>query len=73
MFWISLHTREVKDLFFSSSSYTILRFINNLLFLEHEEASVGHVNVFGSPYAHWGSHNDAFKSDHIEYDFSKGM
>lgn len=39
--------------------------------LDHEEASVGPVNVFGSPYGNWGSRNDAFKSEHIDYDFSK--
>eukprot|EP01125_Pyxidicula_operculata_P018374 TRINITY_DN6522_c0_g1_i3.p1 TRINITY_DN6522_c0_g1~~TRINITY_DN6522_c0_g1_i3.p1 ORF type:complete len:103 (-),score=19.86 TRINITY_DN6522_c0_g1_i3:12-320(-) len=28
--------------------------------LEHEETKIGPVKIFGSPYGHWGSHNDAF-------------
>lgn len=32
----------------------------SVTYLEHEEASVGSFKIFGSPYAHWGGHNDAF-------------
>eukprot|EP01125_Pyxidicula_operculata_P018373 TRINITY_DN6522_c0_g1_i2.p1 TRINITY_DN6522_c0_g1~~TRINITY_DN6522_c0_g1_i2.p1 ORF type:complete len:402 (-),score=63.12 TRINITY_DN6522_c0_g1_i2:66-1271(-) len=32
----------------------------NVVYLEHEETKIGPVKIFGSPYGHWGSHNDAF-------------
>jgi hypothetical protein len=38
------------------------------VYLVHEEATVGSVKVFGSPYGHWGSHNDAFLNRNISYD-----
>ena len=34
-----------------------------MAYLVHEGAAVGPVRVFGSPYARWGSHNDAFLGD----------
>jgi len=32
----------------------------SVVYLVHETATVGELKVFGSPYGHWGSHNDAF-------------
>mmetsp|Transcript_71538 Transcript_71538/g.220832 ORF Transcript_71538/g.220832 Transcript_71538/m.220832 type:complete len:630 (-) Transcript_71538:125-2014(-) len=29
-------------------------------YLEHEDALVGGLRIFGSPFGHWGSHNNAF-------------
>eukprot|EP01065_Artemidia_motanka_P029458 TRINITY_DN35568_c0_g1_i1.p1 TRINITY_DN35568_c0_g1~~TRINITY_DN35568_c0_g1_i1.p1 ORF type:complete len:592 (+),score=109.86 TRINITY_DN35568_c0_g1_i1:58-1833(+) len=33
-----------------------------VVYLEHREARVGPLRVFGSPFSNWGSHNDAFRS-----------
>eukprot|EP00756_Hemistasia_phaeocysticola_P050998 Hpha_TRINITY_DN26182_c0_g1::TRINITY_DN26182_c0_g1_i1::g.155308::m.155308 len=32
------------------------------VYLEHSEQSFGDLRIFGSPYANWGSHNDAFRA-----------
>lgn len=40
---------------------------NSIAYLEHEEASVGPVKVFGSPFAYWGSHNNAFMTRTSDY------
>eukprot|EP00009_Paramoeba_aestuarina_P004238 CAMPEP_0201510634 /NCGR_PEP_ID=MMETSP0161_2-20130828/3238_1 /ASSEMBLY_ACC=CAM_ASM_000251 /TAXON_ID=180227 /ORGANISM="Neoparamoeba aestuarina, Strain SoJaBio B1-5/56/2" /LENGTH=454 /DNA_ID=CAMNT_0047905831 /DNA_START=73 /DNA_END=1434 /DNA_ORIENTATION=- len=38
------------------------------IYLEHEEATVGGIVIFGSPFAHWGGRNDAYMS--VESPFS---
>jgi len=37
------------------------------VYLEHAEATVGPLKVFGSPYAHWGGSNDAFMNRDADY------
>lgn len=32
----------------------------SVIYLQHEEATAGPFKIYGSPYAHWGGHNDAF-------------
>eukprot|EP00026_Physarum_polycephalum_P006958 Phypoly_transcript_07011.p1 GENE.Phypoly_transcript_07011~~Phypoly_transcript_07011.p1 ORF type:complete len:472 (+),score=62.51 Phypoly_transcript_07011:66-1418(+) len=39
----------------------------SIAYLEHEEAVVGPVKVFGSPFAYWGSHNNAFMTKMSDY------
>jgi len=40
----------------------------SIAYLIHEEAIVGGVKIFGSPYGNWGSHNNAFKLTDIKYE-----
>lgn len=44
----------------STTSSTTPSSYLSVAYLDHEEATVGPVKVFGSPYAYWGGHNDAF-------------
>jgi len=37
------------------------------VYLEHEEACLGGVRIFGSPFAYWGGKNDAFFSKRCDY------
>mmetsp|Transcript_14786 Transcript_14786/g.24165 ORF Transcript_14786/g.24165 Transcript_14786/m.24165 type:complete len:608 (+) Transcript_14786:187-2010(+) len=39
-----------------------------IAYLQHENASVGGLKIFGSPYGHWSSHNNAFKDTRVSYD-----
>jgi len=43
------------------------------VYLEHNEARVGRIRVFGSPYAHYGSHNNAFFHASPTYDVEPGV
>jgi calcineurin-like phosphoesterase family protein len=40
---------------------------NSIVYLEHEEAKVGPVKAFGSPFSYWGSHNNAFMTTNPDY------
>lgn len=38
-----------------------------VVYLQHETVCAGGINIFGSPFAHWGGKNDAFFSDRVDY------
>jgi hypothetical protein len=67
--WVlqALGVQEVQQTFDKYSAK------GSVIYLEHEEASVGNVNVFGSPFGNWGGRNDAFKAEDIDYNFSKDV
>jgi hypothetical protein len=57
-----------------TDSFAVLnKFGGNVVYLDHQTASVGQLKVFGSPYGNWGSHNNAFSIGERDYhDIEKG-
>eukprot|EP00759_Apiculatamorpha_spiralis_P058693 PhF_6_TR9260/c0_g1_i2/m.14691 len=55
--WVmwALGSQRVKDVLDAAAQPP-----RSVAYLDHEHATVGKLKVFGSPYGHWGSHNDAF-------------
>merc|ERR1719362_15666 len=47
--------------------------IGTVVYLEDDVANVGQVSIYGSPYAHYSSHNNAFKADNPTYNIPAGV